>query len=111
MPDLPIDPHKAVNWMMQHAPKFAAAKAQRMYIENFMRSKKALLMAESDAKAANEREQYALAHEDYQALTDGLKAAVEEEETLLWGLRAAQARIEIWRSQEASNRTQDKAFR
>ena len=107
----PIEPHLAVDYIYVNAPKFAQAKANRVYIENFMRSKKALLMSESDAKAANEREQYAYAHHEYQALTLGLRAAVLEEETLLWAMKAAAFRIEIWRSQEASNRTQDKVMR
>jgi hypothetical protein len=34
---------------------------------------------------------------------------VEVEEQLRWTLIAAQARVEIWRSQEASNRLQDRA--
>jgi hypothetical protein len=39
---------------------------------------------------------------------DGLKEAVEEAERLRWMLVAAQARIDVWRSQEASNRNIDR---
>ena len=38
----------------------------------------------------------------------GLEAAVKQEEELRWALVSAQARIDVWRSQEASNRTMDK---
>jgi hypothetical protein len=34
---------------------------------------------------------------------------VEVEEEIRWGLVAAQARIEVWRSQEATNRVEGKA--
>jgi hypothetical protein len=34
--------------------------------------------------------------------------AVEKEEELRWGLVSAQSRIDVWRSQEASNRTMDR---
>jgi hypothetical protein len=51
----------------------------------------------------------AYATDDYITLLKGLKEAVEIEEKLKWQLIAAQARIEIWRSQEATNRTIDRA--
>lgn len=105
------DPNKAVDYILAHAGQFAAAKAQRVYLEEFRKSQKALLMARSDAKAANEREQYAYSHPDYLALLGGLKAAVEVEEKLRWDLIAAQARIEIWRTASANNRNQDKVMR
>jgi hypothetical protein len=60
------------------------------------------------AIGAQEREAYA--HEEYKQLLNGLKAAVEVEEELRWALVAAQARIEVWRSQEASNRAEGKSF-
>ena len=104
------DPNKAVDYILANAGKFSAAKAQRVYLEEFRKSKKALLMAQSTAKAAVEREQYAYAHEDYLALLGGLKAAIEVEEKLRWDLIAAQARIEIWRTQSANNRAQDRSM-
>jgi hypothetical protein len=105
------DPNKAVDYVIANAGKFAQAKAQRVYLEEFRKSKKAILMGQSSAKSAVEREQYAYSHEDYLALLGGLKAAVEVEEELRWRLIAAQARIEIWRTQSANNRTQDKVMR
>ena len=58
-----------------------------------------------------EREAAAYAHDDYLALLEGLRVAVENEEKLRWELVAAQARVEIWRSQEATNRTAEKLFK
>jgi hypothetical protein len=58
-----------------------------------------------------EKEADAYAHKDYIAVLEGLKEAVEAAERLRWMLVAAQARVEIWRSQEASNRGIDKAAR
>jgi hypothetical protein len=103
------EPHKAVDYVIANAGKFAHAKANRVYIENFMRSKKALLMNQSDAKTVADREAYAYAHPDYIQLTEGLRAAVEVEEDLRWKLIAAQARVEIWRTASANNRAQDRA--
>lgn len=106
-----IDPHDAVDYIIKMAPQFAKAKAERIYAEEFRKSKKALLMAQCDAPAANAREQYAYAHPEYVALLRGLQAAVEVEEELRWRLIAAQARVETWRSQEASNRMTDRSAR
>jgi hypothetical protein len=103
------DPDKAVDYIIANASKFAAAKADRVYLEEFRKSKKALLMAQSTAKSAVEREQYAYGHEGYIALLGGLKAAVEVEEKLRWDLVAAQARVEIWRTRSANARAQDRS--
>ena len=66
-------------------------------------------MLESTAPSIAAKEMEAYATDDYIKLLEGLKEAVEVEETLRWKLIAAQARIEIWRSQEATNRTIDRA--
>ena len=105
----PRDPSRAVDWMLQHAPRYAQAKADRVYIEGFLKSKKALLMKASGETAVAAQEREAYSHAEYIGLLDGLKAAVEAEETLRWGLVAAQARVEIWRTESANNRKVDRA--
>jgi hypothetical protein len=100
-----------VDFIIANAGKLAQAKAQRVYLTEFRKSKKALLMAQCQAKTSAEREQYAYAHEDYLALLGGIKAAIEVEEELSWKLEGAKIRVDIWRSQEASNRSQDRATR
>ena len=104
-----INPHEAVDFIYRQAPKYAKAKAERVYLEEFRKSKKALLMKASDAGAINAQEREAYSHPEYIALLDGLKAAVENEETLRWSLVAAQARVEIWRTESANNRSVDRA--
>lgn len=107
----PIDPNKAIDFLLKNAEKYAQAKAERVYIEEFRKSKKALLMAESTEPAANAREQYAYSHPDYIQMLQALKEAVKVEESLRWQQIAAQLRVEVWRSQEASNRNLDRAAR
>ena len=107
----PINPNKAVDFLITNAGKFAKAKAERVYLEEFRKSKKALLMAECTEKAVNAREQYAYSHPEYLELLEGLREAVEVEEELRWQQVAAQLRVEVWRSQEASNRGQERATR
>jgi len=102
-------PNKAVEFIIKQSGVFAAAKANRTYIENYLRSAKSKLMMESTASSIAAKEMEAYATDDYITLLKGLKEAVETEEKLKWQLIAAQARIEIWRSQEATNRTIDRA--
>jgi hypothetical protein len=107
--DRQIDPHDAVDFIYRQAPMYAKAKAERVWIEEFRKSKKALLMKAcgESSVAAQEREAYS--HADYLELLQGLRVAVESEETLRWGLVAAQARVEIWRTESANNRNMDRA--
>ena len=107
------NPNKVVEFLLKNAGKYAQAKAERIYLEEFRKSKKALLMQVAQLKgvetmAAQERDAYA--NTEYQELLAGLKEAVEVEEKLRWQLIAAQMKIDIWRSQEASNRLIDKGI-
>jgi len=102
-----IDPNAAVDFLLKNAGLFAKAKAERIYLEEFRKSKKALLMQHIEGSvAAQERDAYA--HEDYKKILEELKKAVEQEEALRWKMISAQAHIEVWRSQEASNRAEMK---
>lgn len=98
----------AVDYILQNAKKFAKAKAERIYIEEFRKSKKAILMQKSTENAISAQERDAYAHEEYQELLLGLQSAIEVEELLRWQLIAAQARIDIWRTEQANNRTEGK---
>jgi hypothetical protein len=104
-----IDPNKAVDFLLEHAEKYAKAKANRIQIEEFRKSKKALLMNQCSAETVNAREQYAYSHSEYIQLIEGLKEAVEIEESLKWKMTAAQMRVEIWRSLEATSRAEGRA--
>lgn len=98
------NPHDAIDYIIRHAKKFAQAKANRIYLEEYRKSLKAILMKKSMESAIGAQEREAYAHPEYVELLKGLKEAVEAEEKLRWDLIAAQARVEVWRSQEATNR-------
>ena len=103
----------AVDYLYTHGRKFAEARSHRVYLEEFRKSQKAMLMkaalSDGRAKSAVVAEIEAYADPAYIEVLKGLEAAVEAEETYRWGLVSAQARIDVWRSQEASNRAFDKA--
>ena len=105
----PIDPHAAVDYLIEVAPQYAQAKAERVYLEEFRKSKKALLMQAHNDKAIGAQEREAYAHPEYIGLLAALRVAVEREENLKWMMTAAQTRVEVWRSQESTARAQDRA--
>lgn len=112
-PDTEINIFKALDFIRDNAPAYAKAKSERIYLEEFRKSKKALLMRAAEISghktgAAQEREAYA--HDDYMALLEGLRAAVEQEEALRWLIVGAQAKIEAWRTIEANRRAEAKTL-
>lgn len=107
MTDKPINPQAAVEELWKAAPAHAKAKAERVYLEEFRKSKKAILMRDAEkaghkSSVAQEREAYC--NPEYLDLLDALKEAVEAEELARWRMVSCQAAVEVWRSQEASNR-------
>ena len=104
-----IDPNAAVDAIIKMAPEYAKAKAERIYLEEFRKSKKALLMQEDTTGPISAQERDAYAHQDYIDLLNALRTAVEREEELRWKLIAAQARVEVYRTMEASARMEMKS--
>ena len=101
----------AVDFLYTHGAKYAEAKAQRVQLEEYRKSLKAMLMKKAQtegAKTAAAAEIEAYADPAYVEFLKGLETAVQKEEELRWALISAQARIDVWRSQEASNRTMDR---
>ena len=95
---------KAVDFIRDKAKKYAQAKGERIYLDQYRKTKKALLMNECEEKTQAAKESWAYAHYDYEQLLDGLKEAVIKEETLRWEMVAAQTKIDIWRTQQANLR-------
>lgn len=104
-----INPHEAVDFIFKHAQTFAIAKAKRVYLEEFRKSKKAILMQHSQESAVNAQERDAYSHPEYLQLLEALRRAVEIEERLRWELISAQARIDVWRTQQANMRQEHRA--
>jgi hypothetical protein len=102
----------AVDYIYTHGQKYAHAKANLTYMEEYRKTLKAMLMKQAladGAKSAAVAEMEAYADAKYKQHLEDLKTAVEEAEGYRWGLVSAQARVEVWRSLEASNRIMDRA--
>lgn len=95
------------------ANQYADAKAEYEYLEDFKKSKIAILMKDAESKgfataAAQDRE--ARAHPDYLQLLEGLRAANATAEKLRWELRLAEMKAEIWRTLESSRRAELRGY-
>jgi len=102
---------RCLDFLRDNAAAMAQAKANRVQLEEFRKSKKAILMQKAEkaghkSSATQEREAYA--HPEYIEFLNGLAEAVENEERLRWLMRAAEVRIECWRSLESTRRIESK---
>lgn len=89
---------QSLHFINKQAEKYAQAKSERVYLEEFRKSLKAKLMNEAERegrKTGQEREAYAYADQRYVDLLLGLKAAVEVEEALRWKLVSAKENINM----------------
>jgi len=66
-------------------------------------------MSQAGTEVLGKQETYAYAHEDYIQVLEGIKQAVEKEEKYRWLMTAAQARIEVWKTNQYSARMETRA--
>jgi len=104
------DAIKARDFIWKNSKILGQASADRSYLEAFLKSKLALLMAESTETTMAGKEMYAKSHPDYIALLHGIKIAQNEEVTLKWQMDSAKITIEIYRTESANNRAIDKSM-
>ncbi len=104
---------KALNYLRDKSKEYAVARGNMEYLKEYRKSKKALLMVEAEKQgitASNKQETWAYAHKDYIELLEGLHVAVETEAELRHMVKAATLKIEVWRTQESSKRTEMNAY-
>jgi len=103
------EPIKAIQYLIDTAPLYAKSKADRMFLEEFRKSRKAQLASQAGTEVLGKQETFAYAHPEYIQILEGIREAVEKEETYRWMMTAAQAKIEVWRTQQYSARLEVKA--
>jgi len=105
-----IDIFKVLDFIRDNAPKYGAAKGNRVALEEGRKSLKARLMKRHIDLPVTAQEREAYADPAYQELIDGLGPAVEAEETLRWMLEAARIKAEVWRTMQANSRIEAKTL-
>jgi hypothetical protein len=107
-----IDPQSAVDYLIAHSKDYAIAESNKVYMEELRKTIKAECMKEAELighKTAAMQEREAYASPKYKQHLLALQEAVRAREEARWMMIAAQERIAVWRSQEASNRRVDGA--
>jgi hypothetical protein len=105
------DPNDAIDFIFKKAPAYAKAKGNLSQFEAFKHSLKAIEMSKSEATTIGGKEMDAYKSQAYQELCEAIGLATEEAELLKWQLTAAQMRVEIWRTESATNRNIEKLTR
>jgi len=109
--NLDRDPNEAVDYLISKAGAYAEAESNKVYMEELRKTIKAECMKEAEMighKTAAMQEREAYASPKYKAHLLALQQAVYKREEARWMMIAAQERINVWRSQNASNRGLDK---
>lgn len=105
------DPNDAIDFIFKKAPEYAKAKGNLAQFEAFKHSLKAIEMAKSESATIGGKEMDAYKSQAYQELCEAIGLATEETELLKWQLTAAQMRVEIWRTEQATNRNIERITR
>lgn len=107
------DIEHTLSFMRDKAEDYAEAKANRVYLQEFRKSKKSILRAQAEKnglKTQHQKDDYAYSHPEYIEVLEGLKVATEIEEKLRLQVEAAKLRVEVWRTENANSRVERKAY-
>ncbi len=103
------DAERAVDWLRDNAARMAQERAQRLYLEQWIKTVKATIQSEQQGVSAATAEIIALASPRYAKALLAYKAAIEADERNRFLITAAEAKIEYWRSAEATRRSEGRA--
>jgi hypothetical protein len=95
---------KALDYLRDTALDAANARASRLYLDDYSRVVKAMVMSEHLAEPVNAQERYAYSDLRYKNHLEALKLAIYEDEKARYLREAAAVKIEVWRSEQANER-------
>ncbi len=91
----------------------ATSRAHRTYLEEYKKSLLAILMKKSEEaghKTVSAQEREAYSHPKYVEWLETLRMAVEEDERMRYRIRQLEMEIEVWRTKQANDRFERKAY-
>lgn len=98
------DIEKALDWLRDTAGEAAEAKANRVYLEEYRKSLKAILMKEHKQESGIIQERNAYSDPRYIEHLAALKDAVFRDEKMKFLRVGAEAKIEAWRTASSNYR-------
>jgi hypothetical protein len=101
---------KTVDWLRDNAKPAAKARAERLYVEAYVKTVLAQEAEESGAQSQAAKEQLGRISPRYMATLQAFTEAVEADESHRFLREAASAKIEAWRTMESTRRAEGKAY-
>lgn len=98
------DAEKAADYIRDNAGNAASAHASRIYLTEYRKSLKAILMGDRLHDPIGAQERYAYSHKKYLDHLDALRIAIYDDKKMEWMMKAAETKIDVWRSQSANSR-------
>lgn len=95
---------RAVDYLRDSADKAAMARATRIYLEQWLKAKKAILASQKIAEGVGVSENWALAHPEYQQALEDYRSAVQEDERCRFLREAADAKVRAWQTMCSNER-------
>lgn len=99
------DAEKAVQWLIENAAAGAALRADRWRAEEMLKPTKALIMSQHADKAVNAQEREALSDPRYLEAIASATKAIEADELHRARVKAAEMKVDVWRSMQANLRS------
>ena len=92
---------------------YSKAKANRTYLDEYRKSLMAIQMKVAEGngfKTVSSQEREAYASQEYRDLLASILELTEEEESLRYRIRQLEMEVEVWRSRQANERQERKAY-
>jgi hypothetical protein len=102
------DVDAALDYLRDNARAAAKAVAYRIYMTEYRKSKKAELMGLCNEAAAVAQERFAYAHPDYKQHLKDMQTAIEDAVMHEFLLKAASAKIDVWKAEQFRDRAMGK---
>lgn len=102
------DIDRALNYLRDNAEKDAQSRAERLYMEQWIKTVLAQEMGKSTATSVSAQEVGARVSETYVAALQAYRQAIYEDERRRFLRAAAETKIEAWRTMSSNERAQGK---
>jgi hypothetical protein len=106
-----INPNDEIQNIVDHIDDYAAADANLAWLESYKHALKALKMKESPSPSIAGKEMDALASDEYMTYCHDLEEAKRKHTSLKLTIETAKMKVEVWRTEQATNRQVEKLTR
>ena len=98
----------ALDMLELTSPRYAKAKGERVHLDDFRKVQLAILYEQAVGRTVADKENWCRAHPEYQNTIKAHSDAVANEAARYWKLKLAETQIEVWRTIQATRRSEAK---